>query len=101
MVDLRLVEISHDRWRLVVELLNLRTFPFCTSFYFSLGSVCVCGRDADHVWIYDRPPEDTSIYVDSNTRIQILDTMLHLPNADKEQCAAFIVSFKTRKDIEV
>ncbi|KAJ8502366.1 hypothetical protein ONZ45_g11833 [Pleurotus djamor] len=40
--------------------------------------------------VYDLPAEDTSIYVDSNTRIQILDTMLHLPTADKEQCAAFI-----------
>ncbi|KAF8066798.1 glycosyl transferase family group 2-domain-containing protein [Lyophyllum atratum] len=35
-------------------------------------------------------PEDTSIYVDANTRIQIIDTMLLLPAADKEQCAAFI-----------
>ncbi|KAI0364861.1 hypothetical protein BV20DRAFT_812457 [Pilatotrama ljubarskyi] len=30
------------------------------------------------------------IYVDNDTRIQILDTMLFLPRADKEQCAAFI-----------
>ncbi|KAJ7634171.1 glycosyl transferase family group 2-domain-containing protein [Mycena polygramma] len=34
--------------------------------------------------------DDKSIYVDANTRIQILDTMLMLPHADKEQCAAFI-----------
>ncbi|PPQ94708.1 hypothetical protein CVT25_009563 [Psilocybe cyanescens] len=34
--------------------------------------------------------EDQSIYVDSETRIQILDTMLMLPQADREQCAAFI-----------
>lgn len=39
-----------------------------------------------------RPPEDKSVYVDSNTRIQVLETMLLLPHADKEQCAAFIVS---------
>ena len=32
-----------------------------------------------------------AIYVDDNTRIQILDTMLDLPRADKEQCGAFIV----------
>lgn len=37
------------------------------------------------------PPTDTSIYIDANTRIQILETMLLLPTADKEQCAAFIV----------
>ena len=39
-------------------------------------------------------PEDKSIYVDANTRIQILDTMLLLPNAEKEQCAAFIVRLR-------
>ena len=32
-----------------------------------------------------------AIYVDGDTRIQILDTMLDLPRADKEQCGAFIV----------
>lgn len=32
----------------------------------------------------------TSIALDSNSRIQILDTMTQLPRADKEQCAAFI-----------
>ena len=32
-----------------------------------------------------------AIYVDDDTRIQILDTMLDLPRADKEQCGAFIV----------
>ena len=37
-------------------------------------------------------PDDTSIYVDANTRIQVLETMMDLPTADKEQSAAFIVS---------
>ena len=37
-------------------------------------------------------PEDRSIYIDANTRIQVLDTMADLPTADKEQSAAFIVS---------
>uniref|UniRef100_A0A8H7XRP5 Glycosyltransferase 2-like domain-containing protein n=1 Tax=Psilocybe cubensis TaxID=181762 RepID=A0A8H7XRP5_PSICU len=32
----------------------------------------------------------TAIYIDQNTRIQILDTVSHLPKADKEQCGAFI-----------
>ncbi|KIM44070.1 hypothetical protein M413DRAFT_443129 [Hebeloma cylindrosporum] len=32
----------------------------------------------------------TAIYIDLNTRIQILDTISHLPKADKEQCGAFI-----------
>ncbi|KAL0947953.1 hypothetical protein HGRIS_010582 [Hohenbuehelia grisea] len=31
-----------------------------------------------------------AIYIDASTRIQILDTMIHLPEADKEQCGAFI-----------
>lgn len=39
-----------------------------------------------------RGPDDRSIYVDANTRIQILETMMDLPTADKEQSAAFIVS---------
>lgn len=33
------------------------------------------------------------IYVDANTRIQIIDTMVLLPQAEKEQNAAFIVSY--------
>ncbi|KAF9552144.1 hypothetical protein CPC08DRAFT_738237 [Agrocybe pediades] len=32
----------------------------------------------------------TAIYLDVNTRIQILDTVSHLAKADKEQCGAFI-----------
>lgn len=31
------------------------------------------------------------IYVDNDTRIQIVETMAFLPRADKEQCAAFVV----------
>ena len=36
------------------------------------------------------------IYVDNDTRIQIVDTMAFLPRADKEQCGAFIVSAPAR-----
>ncbi|KAF9530692.1 glycosyl transferase family group 2-domain-containing protein [Crepidotus variabilis] len=36
------------------------------------------------------PENATFIYIDDNTRIQILDTINHLPKADKEQCGAFI-----------
>ena len=42
--------------------------------------------------IFISGPDDKSIYVDSNTRIQILETMMDLPTAEKEQNAAFIVS---------
>lgn len=34
--------------------------------------------------------EATCLYIDADTRIQILDTMNHLSKADKEQCGAFI-----------
>lgn len=34
-----------------------------------------------------------AIFLDTDTRIQILDSMSYLPRADKEQCAAFIVRF--------
>ncbi|KAJ3724459.1 glycosyl transferase family group 2-domain-containing protein [Lentinula raphanica] len=34
--------------------------------------------------------EATAIYLDVETRIQLLETIGHLPTADKEQCGAFI-----------
>ncbi|KAI0055571.1 hypothetical protein BV25DRAFT_1833092 [Artomyces pyxidatus] len=43
-----------------------------------------------HAAVSEAGPEDKSVYVDSNTRIQIVDTMLSLSQADKEQNAAFI-----------
>ncbi|OJA18960.1 hypothetical protein AZE42_06040 [Rhizopogon vesiculosus] len=33
---------------------------------------------------------DNSIYIDSDTKIQVLDSMASLPRAEKEQCGAFI-----------
>jgi hypothetical protein len=47
-------------------------------------------RLADYSAAY-RTDDDVALYVDVNTRIQILETMARLPRADKEQCAAFIV----------
>jgi hypothetical protein len=43
--------------------------------------------------LHRRDDDATAIYVDDDTRIQILDSMPDLPRADKEQCGAFIVSF--------
>jgi hypothetical protein len=40
-----------------------------------------------------RNDDTTAIYVDDETRIQILESMSDLPRADKEQCGAFNVSF--------
>ena len=34
-----------------------------------------------------------AIFIDVDSRVQVLETMMLLPHADKEQCAAFIVSF--------
>jgi cellulose synthase/poly-beta-1,6-N-acetylglucosamine synthase-like glycosyltransferase len=45
---------------------------------------------AVHVALSTVDEDADAIYVDDNTRIQILDTMLDLPRADKEQCGAFI-----------
>ncbi|KAM5542549.1 hypothetical protein V8D89_004008 [Ganoderma adspersum] len=45
---------------------------------------------AVHAAFVEVGPEDKSIYIDANTRIQVLDTMVDLPTADKEQSAAFI-----------
>ncbi|KDR70271.1 hypothetical protein GALMADRAFT_255169 [Galerina marginata CBS 339.88] len=45
---------------------------------------------AVHAALAEVGPDARSIYVDSETRIQILDNMLMLPQADREQCAAFI-----------
>ncbi|KAF9647641.1 hypothetical protein BDM02DRAFT_3169688, partial [Thelephora ganbajun] len=45
---------------------------------------------AVHATLAEAAPDESSIYVDSNTRIQVLDTMMDLPTADKEQLAAFI-----------
>lgn len=36
--------------------------------------------------------DETAVFIDHDTRIQVLDTMALLARADKEQCAAFIVS---------
>lgn len=43
-------------------------------------------------------PEDSSIYIDVNTQIQVLETMSDLPQAEKEQLAAFIVG-PSRTDV--
>ncbi|KAF8634047.1 hypothetical protein AX17_004311 [Amanita inopinata Kibby_2008] len=45
---------------------------------------------AVHAALAEVAPEDKYIYVDANTRIQIIETMLLLPHADREQSAAFI-----------
>ncbi|RDB21975.1 hypothetical protein Hypma_011029 [Hypsizygus marmoreus] len=45
---------------------------------------------AVHTALATVPEDVVAIYIDINTRIQVLDTVSHLPKADKEQCGAFI-----------
>lgn len=45
---------------------------------------------AVHSGLATASEDATAIYLDVNTRIQILDTVSHLIKADKEQCGAFI-----------
>ncbi|KAJ7705304.1 glycosyl transferase family group 2-domain-containing protein [Mycena rosella] len=65
--------------------------PFETAVAALNPQVAVKVRSAAvHAALAEVSADDKNIYVDANTRIQILDTMLMLPHADKEQCAAFI-----------
>ncbi|KAF6763688.1 glycosyl transferase family group 2-domain-containing protein [Ephemerocybe angulata] len=45
---------------------------------------------AVHAAIRKIGPQDESIYIDQNTRIQIIDSIDLLPQAEKDQCGAFI-----------
>ncbi|OBZ72967.1 hypothetical protein A0H81_07224 [Grifola frondosa] len=45
---------------------------------------------AIHAALASVKPDANAIFVDENTRIQILDSMMCLPTADKEQCGAFL-----------
>ncbi|KIK57287.1 hypothetical protein GYMLUDRAFT_204172 [Collybiopsis luxurians FD-317 M1] len=45
---------------------------------------------AAHAALAEISQDDSCIFVDTDTRIQVLETMSMLPQADKEQCAAFI-----------
>lgn len=64
--------------------------------HFLVPVVVICF--AEHLLIIfwhprNRGPEEKSVYLDADTRIQIVDTMMMLPHAEKEQNAAFIVSW--------
>ncbi|ETW75437.1 hypothetical protein HETIRDRAFT_331125 [Heterobasidion irregulare TC 32-1] len=45
---------------------------------------------AAHAAVGEVGPDEKSVYVDANTRIQIVETMMLLPHADREQKAAFV-----------
>ncbi|KAH8096816.1 glycosyl transferase family group 2-domain-containing protein [Cristinia sonorae] len=70
---------------------NLNLEPFEAAVTLLNPAVAVKVRSAAvHAALGEVGPDDSSIYVDANTRIQILETMADLPTAEKEQCAAFI-----------
>ncbi|KIY52210.1 hypothetical protein FISHEDRAFT_63947 [Fistulina hepatica ATCC 64428] len=45
---------------------------------------------AAHAALAELSPDESSIRIDSDTMIQVIDTMLYLPNAERDQGAAFI-----------
>ncbi|EIW55944.1 uncharacterized protein TRAVEDRAFT_171869 [Trametes versicolor FP-101664 SS1] len=70
---------------------NLGLEPFEAAIRVLNPAVAIKVRSAAvHAAFSEVGPDDRSIYIDANTRIQILDTMVDLPTADKEQSAAFI-----------
>ncbi|KAI0684990.1 glycosyl transferase family group 2-domain-containing protein [Cytidiella melzeri] len=70
---------------------NLALEPFEAAIVRLNPAVAVKVRSAAvHAALAEIGPDDTSIYVDANTRIQVLETIMDLPMAEKEQCAAFI-----------
>ena len=73
---------------------NAALFPFEAAVRRLNPVVAVKIRDASVHAIMGRiGPDDVSMYIDQETRIQILDSMEYLPGAEKDQCAAFIVSY--------
>jgi len=50
---------------------------------------CLCARYSSS--LFYSPDDADAVYVDSETRIQVLPSMSYLPSAEKEQLGAFIV----------
>ncbi|KAF8816381.1 hypothetical protein BYT27DRAFT_7183930 [Phlegmacium glaucopus] len=70
---------------------NANLEPFETAVAALNPVVAVKVRSAAvHAALAEVAPDERNIYVDAETRIQILETLLMLPQADREQCAAFI-----------
>ncbi|KAL1938066.1 hypothetical protein VTO73DRAFT_12077 [Trametes versicolor] len=70
---------------------NLYLEPFEASVRMLNPVVAVKIRSAAiHAALATVKPDADAIYIDDNTRIQVLDTMALLGTADKEQCGAFL-----------
>ncbi|EDQ99846.1 uncharacterized protein LACBIDRAFT_192205 [Laccaria bicolor S238N-H82] len=84
------LRVASDEFR-VFPYENANLEPFETAVSALNPVVAVKVRSAAvHAALGEVAADEKSIYVDAETRIQILETMLMLPQADKEQCAAFI-----------
>ncbi|EGN97387.1 hypothetical protein SERLA73DRAFT_92477 [Serpula lacrymans var. lacrymans S7.3] len=82
------VETGHFR---VFPYENIHLAPFEAAVRTLNPAVAVKIRSASvHAALATISDRDTAVYVDSNTRIQVLDSMNFLPRAEKEQCGAFI-----------
>jgi hypothetical protein len=72
---------------------NPALVPFEAAFRRLNPVAAVKVRDASvHAVMCRIGPDDVCMYIDQETRIQILDSMEQLPDAEKDSCAAFIVS---------
>ncbi|GJJ11705.1 hypothetical protein Clacol_005941 [Clathrus columnatus] len=70
---------------------NLTLAPFEAAVRALNPVVAVKVRSAAvHAALASVPSTANAIFIDDETRIQVLDSMARLPRADKEQCAAFI-----------
>ncbi|KAG6334613.1 hypothetical protein ID866_4474 [Astraeus odoratus] len=66
-------------------------FPFLEAVKLLNPIVAVKVRSAAvHAAFTTISPTDTAVYIDSDTKIQVVETMKELPRAEKEQCGAFI-----------
>ena len=78
------------------EVAGLEPFKLAVAALNPLVTVKICSA-AVHAALVECPSNEKTdcIYVDADTRIQVLDTMVLLPQAEKEQSAAFIVSTRS------
>lgn len=90
------IETNPSRYR-VFPYENMSLAPFEAAIRSLNPLVAVKIRSASvHAALAIIGETETGFYVDAETRIQVLDTMAQLPTADKEQSAAFVVSFYLR-----
>lgn len=93
-VALRVNDITQEFRIFPYETPSLEPFEAAVSALNPLVAVKVRSA-AVHAALAEVSPEDSAINVDPQTQIQILDSILLLPHADREQSAAFIASLSS------